>query len=88
MKKKDNKKKTTKTIADDIESLADAFEQINEMIEKGIPFEIIADEEDSLPEVDCSDDLGFLQDEEDIDDLEFDEMNDIWEELDEEDEEN
>ena len=81
--KRKNKKEKQNNLFDSveaIESIADAFEQINYMLNNNIPFEVVAEEESE--DVDYED-LGFLQDEDDIDDLEFDEMNDIWDEMDE-----
>ena len=69
-----------------IESMADAFEQINYMLNNNIPFEIVSEEEledEGTEEKNEEDeDLGFLQGEEDMDDLNFDEMNDVWDEID------
>ena len=87
-----NKKKNKNLLdsVDAIESMADAFEQINYMLNNNIPFEIVVEEESEDEEVkkeaNKDDDLGFLQYEEDMDDLDFDEMNDVWDEMDEEDE--
>ena len=39
-----------------------------------------------IEDVKTNEDLGFLQDEEDMDDLDFDEMNDVWDEIDEDNE--
>ena len=84
MKKKN---KDLNESVDAIESIADAFEQINYMLNNNIPFEVVAEEEsedvDYEEKIEESDDLGFLQDEEDMDDLDFDEMNDVWDEMDE-----
>jgi len=82
-------KNLSETITD-INALADTFEKINEMISKGISFEIMSEEttEDANAkineEIEQQEELGFLQNDEDIDDLDFDEMNDIWDEMDEE----
>lgn len=83
-------KKKNKNLSDSveaIESITDAFEQINYILKNNIQFEIVAEEEfedeDSEEKNEEDEDLGFLQDEEDMDDLEFDEMNDIWDEMDE-----
>ena len=87
--KKKNKKEKQNNLHDSIEaieSMADAFEQINYMLNNNIPFEIVAEEEfedEECEKIDNNEDLGFLQDEEDMDDLDFDEMNDIWDEMDE-----
>ena len=83
MKKKN---KDLNESVDAIESIADAFEQINYMLNNNIPFEIIVEESedgDSEEEIEEDENLGFLQDEEDMDDLDFDEMNDVWDEMDE-----
>lgn len=90
-KKQKDKKKNLNESVDAINSIADAFKQINEMLKKGIPFEIVADETDNNENAnfnndDKDQDLGFLQDEDDMDDLDFDEMNDVWDEMDEDDE--
>ena len=88
--KRKNKKEKQNNLFDSveaIESIADAFEQINYMLNNNIRFEIVAEEEfeneDSEEKIEDDEDLCFLQDEDDIDDLEFDEMNDIWDEMDE-----
>ena len=84
------KKKKNKNLSDsveDIEAIADAFEQINYMLNNNIPFDIVVEEESEDEEVKKEpkedDDLGFLQDKQDMDDLDFDEMNDVWDEIDE-----
>ena len=89
--KRKNKKEKQNNLFDSveaIESIADAFEQINYMLNNNILFEIVFEEEfgdeDSVEKIEEDKDLGFLQDEEDMDDLDFDEMNDIWDEMDEE----
>ena len=85
-KKQKDKKKNLNESVDAINSIADAFEQINYMLNNNIPFEIIVEEseyENSEEEIEEGENLGFLQDEEDMDDLDFDEMNDVWDEMDE-----
>ena len=88
--KNKKKNKNLSDSVDAIESMSDAFEQINYMLNNNIPFEIAVEEESEYEEVkkeaNEDDDLCFLQYEEDMDDLDFDEMNDVWDEMDEEDE--
>ena len=88
MKNKKKNKKLSDSV-EAIESIADAFEQINYMLNNNIPFDIVVDEEsedeEAKKEPKEDDDLGFLQDEDDMDDLDFDEMNDVWDEMDEDD---
>ena len=85
MKKKN---KDLNESVDAIESIADAFEQINYMLNNNIPLEIVSEEEyegeDSEEKNEEDENLGLLQDEEDVDDQDFDEMNDVWDEMDEE----
>ena len=92
--KRKHKKEKQNNLSDTIEaieSIADTFEQINYMLNNNIPFEIVAEEESeddgSEEKIEENEDLGILQDEEYIDDLDFDEMNDIWDQMDEEDDE-
>ena len=89
MKRKDKQEKQN-NLSDSveaIESIADAFEKINYMLNNNISFEVVAEEEsedvDYEEKIEEDEDLGFLQDEEDMDDLNFDEMNDVWDEMDE-----
>ena len=88
--KRKSKKEKQNNLSDSVEaveSIADAFEQINYMLNNNIPFEIISEEEfedeGSEEKNEEDENLGFLQDEEDMDDLDFDEMNDVWDEMDE-----
>ena len=74
MKKKN---KDLNESVDAIESIADAFEQINYMLNNNIPLEIVSEEE---YEGEDSEEKN----EEDVDDQDFDEMNDVWDEMDEE----
>lgn len=86
MKKKNKKENNLYDSIEAIESMADAFEQINYMLNNNIPFEIVAEEEfedEESEKIENNEDLGFLQDEEGMDDLDFDEMNDVWDEIDE-----
>ena len=89
--KKKNKNQNLEDAVDAINSIADAFEQINSMLNNGIPFAIeVEDDSDNnnneIEDVNTDEELGFLQDEDDMDDLDFDEMNDIWDEMDEDNE--
>ena len=89
--KKKNKNQNLEDAVDSINLIADAFEQINYMLNNGIPFEIEVEEDsdknnNKTEDVKTDEDLGFLQDEEDVDDLDFDEMNDVWDEIDEDNE--
>ena len=88
--KRKNKQEKQNNLSDSVDaigSIADAFEQINYMLNNNIPFEIVSEEEfedeDSEEKNEEDENLGFLQDEEDMDDLDFDEMNDVWDEMDE-----
>ena len=88
--KKKNKKEKQNNLHDSIEtieSMAEAFEQLNYILNNNIPFDIVSEEEsedeDSEEKIEEESNLGFLQDEEDMDDLDFDEMNDVWDEIDE-----
>ena len=60
------------------------------MLNNNIPFEIVAEEEsednDYEEKNEESENLGFLRDEEGMEDLYFDEMNDFWDEMDEDEE--
>ena len=86
-KKKDNKEKAKVSISDAvmfINALTKQVENINEMVKNRVPLQVVEEEPSVKENSNICNDLGFLQNKEDIDDLELDEMNDIWDEMDEE----
>ena len=88
-KKKNNNEKAKVSISDAvmfINALTEQVENINEKVKNGVPLQVVEEEPPVKENNNICNDLGFLQNEEDVDDLELDEMNDIWDEIEDDEE--